>query len=155
MRSLHHITLDTGDSAMIPPAHLQPETRAVMAGLITELARHGRAAIPGVSGEWQMTAGAEPGACLSATLMARVGDSWLAVAWLGIARRSRCGASLWASMHAVDTGSTVRTDAGRQPMTPWLATRMLPGVLAVRPDSLAWIADFSECLALTWIGDGI
>lgn len=149
MRDLHHITLDTGDAAMIPASHVQSATLDALRPVLAALARAGEARLPPPLEGWRVTAGQEAGRCLSAMLQTRIGDDWLGVVWLGIARHSRCGSSLWRSMHG---GGKVLTDANRQPATPWLATRMLPGALLVASD-LAWIADFSECLAWAWMGE--
>lgn len=149
MRDLYHITLDTGDAAMIPASHVQPKTMAVMRGILATLSAGSPAMLP-VPGEWRVTAGQDAGRCLSAMVEARIGEEWVGVVWLGVAQHSRCGASLWVDMHSLPI-SQPKTNADRQPATPWLASRMLPGSVLIHPQSMAWIADFEECLAWAWI----
>ena len=89
---------------------------------------------------------------MSVMLMHRVGKEWLPVAWLGVAQRSRCGADLWRAMHRpMPPLPAPKTNPDRQPVTPWLATRLLPGALVCGLEAMGWIADFSECLAWEWI----
>jgi hypothetical protein len=157
MRALNHITLDTGDSAMVPAEHVQPKTREVLEPLVAYLAAEGVATIPIGNGAWRVTSEQPvPGRCLSAVIEYRSrregGDTWVGVALLGVAGHSRCGADLWSAMHfESEPGREMLTRPDRQPATPWLATRLLAGVALVAREDIAWLADFSECLAWVWL----
>jgi hypothetical protein len=120
--------------------------------MLGDLARHGEATIPVPAGDWALTAGSEPGRCLSAMVHCQCDGDQLPIAWLGVAAHSRCGARLWEAMHDLEIsgdGGELATDRARPPATPWLATRMLPGAVRVLPPD--WLADMSECLAWTWL----
>lgn len=155
MRDLYHVTLDTGDVAMIPPDHLQDATREMLRPVIEALIAHGEAQIDEL---WRVAGVNEPGRCLSATVLMpgkRAVFGGLPVAWIGVGAHSRCGARLWEAMHQLETIGPVKTDPSRPPATPWLATRMLPGAASLTftsgRDLLQQLADLSECLAWTWI----
>jgi hypothetical protein len=151
VRNILHITLETGDSVMVPASHVQPASRRVLGPIVEQLVREGAAMVP-VPGPrpWRLSGAAEPGRCLSVTVQARL-VVWVDVVWLGVALHSRCGAVVWRAMHSVQPHAT---DASRQPATPWLATRIMPSAVLLPPEELreamAWMADLSECLAWVW-----
>lgn len=136
-RQLAHITLQTGDIAMIPASHVQPATLAALRPVVAALLATGEADIPR---GWRITGAASGRRALSAQIWGSGGR---------VAAHSREGAEVWRAMHRMGEG--VRTDGSHQPVTPWLATRILPGAMSLTPDQMAQLADLQECLAWTWL----
>lgn len=163
-RDLLHISIDTGDGAMIPATHLQPQTRTLLRGIIAGVSAGNTAVIPtppeAIAGDgWRLIGGIEGGEHAGSAAIFTLG--WMdgrhlrSTIWIAIARKSRSGKPLWSMLHRppMPLPTVTRTDPDRQPMTPWLATRMLPGVAGLSRKQLEWTADFAESLAWTWLLD--
>jgi hypothetical protein len=149
-RNLFHVTIETGDIAMVPASHLKSETRTITGRVMAEMAQGRVASLPELPGNWQLTGGQEAGRCLSVMLSVEAAGAMRPVVWFGVARHSRCGAGLWSALHNVGTPSA-KTNPERQPATPWLASRMMPDAAFVSPHVLTMLADLQECLAWEWI----
>jgi hypothetical protein len=84
------------------------------------------------------------GRCVVATIWR--GD--IALATIGIAGHSRCGARLWERMH--DTQLDLSTGQEDWPQAPWCASRLEPGITRDM-DTASWLGDYGRCLAWAWI----
>lgn len=147
---------------MIPVAHLRPETRDLLRPMIEGVMARQVSEVPvpdeAMAGDgWRLIGGdgEHRGQAIIFTLGWMESRQFHSALWIGVAGRSRSGGSLWRTMHDPPhpLPTSPRTDASRQPKTPWLATRILPGILGLTRDQIIWTADFAECLAWTWLLD--
>jgi hypothetical protein len=162
-RQLAHVTLDTGDVALVPSSHVGAPARAMVGDMLERFAAAGEAqsvveipwGIPGPRGgalRWGVQAAPLKVRCWSADVVVWIDDGWVPVAHLGMATDSRCGARVWEAMHEMPPALVA--DVGRQPATPWLASRMSGGVMLLpRPamKGIGWVAGFAERLAWAWV----
>lgn len=146
---IRHITLTTGHARTIRPGEVSPEAVATCRDIIQRISTGDVSemiAIPGV-GPYSIS-GRGSNKCMVATVWAD-GPPSVAVATIGIAAHSRCGASLWRNMNQWGEVPVV-TDPESWPQEPWIAVAMDAGI-ADHQDAAAWLGDFGRCLAVAWI----
>lgn len=178
-----HVTLDTGDSyrsprsavsdealkaagaildrALTPPA--LPERSAAMLpepyvqAMDMALGALHPAWIGGPLRDWTLTATAEGRCAVICTAwrhtLVRGGVERLPIATFGVARESRCGASLWKVLHGEATHYP--TDPSTPPGAPWMAARREATAAydwgpSKRNEMMA-LADFERCIAWAWV----
>lgn len=150
-RFIRHVTLTTGHVRDSHRTEISEQAIAVCADLIMRaIASVEPITMPGPWSEYSL-GGQSGGRCV--TLMMRHGAD--AIATIGIAAHSRCGAALWRAMHTYGSVPVV-TDPERCPPEPWVAVALDEG-LALHPDAAEWLGDLERCLAWAWLSliDGI
>lgn len=150
MRSLVHVTLDTGHSRQSRRDEVAEAVLPVVQGLLSEVLAGGQPRVPGVPGEFTLT-GAREGPCLLVTVWGPGGSLGTApIVTIGVARDA--GVSLWRMLHesAAARSAPIVTDPDAPPPAPWCAARLEVGT-ALYPEAMEWLGDFERCLAWAWL----
>lgn len=117
--------------------------------------------IPGMPG--YSLSGRISGHCMVASVCADGPPSELLLSF-GVARRERCGAAIWRTLHQIGlspgsllpppdqrvAGEYRRSDPDHQPRTPWCAVAMEPAI-AGHPDIMGMLGDLERCLAWAFV----
>jgi hypothetical protein len=139
-RYLQHVTLSTGHSIPSPRSEVGDDVVQALRPLLQRALRGEHVPIPRVTG--YTVSGAAFGRCCELRVR---GPAGLALT-IGVAAHSRCGARLWRELH--HHRPELPTSPLDAPAEPWCADRIEPGYDAA---GAAWAADFSRCMAWTWI----
>lgn len=145
-RYLHHVTLTSGHVRHSPRSEVRDDVLTLLAPLLDRALSGEPVPVPGVTGGYTITGGAE-GRCCTLTVWA---PGRVPVVTIGVATHSRCGAGLWRLLHDHAVGMPVATTRDQVPPEPWYAARLEVGALQHR-DAAAWCGDFERCLAWCWI----
>lgn len=148
-RFLRHVTLTTGDVRDSTIDEISPAALEAVGELLVRVCRPEQpepVSIPAV-GPYSIS-GRCTSRCLTATVWAD-GPPSVAIASLGVAGHSRCGATLWRALHTWGD-APVSTDPARCPPEPWVAVALDAGI-ARHLDATAWLGDFARCLGWAFL----
>jgi hypothetical protein len=159
-RYIRHVTLTTGHVRDSAADEIDADALAACRDLIARVTAGSAsesASIPGCPGYSLM--GRANGRCIALTVWAD-GPPSECICTIGVARHSRCGATLWQALCVYGTGPLgvpqtapgdhMTIDPARQPSVPWVAAA-LEEPIARHMDAAQWLGDFSRCLAWAWI----
>lgn len=144
---IRHITLTSGHSRDSQPGEMPRSVRAALAPLIERMAA-GEVAeaipVPGMPG-YSITGRASKHCLVAVVWRDRPAR---ALASIGVAARSRCGAPIWRALHTWGEVPVV-TDPAQCPAAPWVAVAL--DTLDPDEPALGWLGDFERCLAWAFV----
>jgi len=154
---IYHLTLTTGHARWSPRSEVDPAILAQMAEAVAECERDGQVEIPtpdGLAVLHRIADSATPSRNVAVWALAPANEpSSRALVTFALAMKSRPGAGLWRTLHAMSWTPPLVTDPATPPPEPWLAGMLhLPALL--QPSALSWLGDIERCVAWAWI-DGV
>lgn len=146
---MQHLTLDTGHTRVSFIGEIADEALAAVSPLVAP----GRHLLPVDMGGWptpsvQVTS--QPGAALATVFRGRA-----PLVMIAVAADEPGGDMLWDVLVA-GAATIARRDPTLAPMpprpsaVPWMAVRLLPGMLRY-PEDAHWLGDFERCWAWAWL----
>lgn len=147
---IHHITLTTGYTRRSYRSEVDASLMAPLQTLLSEALAAGRDGVAILDTGCTMTCAAQ-GRCLGISVFGPpVEDMPALIAYIGIAPRARCGATLWRGMHHYFGSGMVETIPDSLPPAPWCGAVLHVGA-QLYPDTMDWLGDYERCMAWAWL----
>lgn len=149
MRTLTHITLNSGHSRESPRSEVRSDIIKMMRPLLRRALKGERVPVPSKPG-WTINGGVEGSACV-VTVWAGVGSDAVPVVSVGVAGGRNGSDTTWRMLHSMSSGSPLVTSPEAMPSIPWCGVALLVGAALVPREELGWLGDFERVIAWTWI----